>query len=339
MRKRLTITILSITLVVLMLCGWTAYAATSPNTSTSTSVLGTFKSIASDAVTVNTNTGDQTIPLAKSVWVYRNDQKAQLADLKPGDQIELIVNSKQQAAYVKATSTGAGAPVTESVPATPVTPEPTPTPVPSGTSQQPAAAVPTGPVSNTQPTSQQNTEVYPNLEDIDLKVDGKHFKLHITQTKGANGILYDLNIKPENSGTIHLKGDQAAAWIKMLLASVDLKSSNAEQALTQLLAEHYNMDASKLHVQMKTKWEQVQAPNTLKQQDSHEDETAQKDDNEDEDKNKDKEKDDKSKNKGDNNNNKEINTKSKAHGNNEHSGKDDDRKKSEKQNHSSHNDD
>ncbi|MDQ0902224.1 hypothetical protein [Paenibacillus sp. V4I7] len=75
MRKRLTFIIISITLVALMLCGWTAYAATSPNTSTSTSVLGTFKSIASDAVTVNTNTGDQTIPLAKSVWVYRNDQK------------------------------------------------------------------------------------------------------------------------------------------------------------------------------------------------------------------------------------------------------------------------
>ena len=82
------------------------------------------------------------------------------------------------------------------------------------------------------------------MEDIDLKVDGKHFKLHITQTKGANGILYDLSIKPENSGMIHLKGDQAAAWIKMLLASVDLKSSNAEQALTQLLAEHYNLDAT-----------------------------------------------------------------------------------------------
>ncbi|NOU71355.1 hypothetical protein GC098_07960 [Paenibacillus sp. LMG 31458] len=336
MRKRLTITILSITLAVLMLCGWTAYAATSPNTSTSTSVLGTFKSIASDAVTVNTNTGDQTIPLAKSVWVYRNDQKAQLADLKPGDQIELIVNSKQQAAYVKATSTDAGAPVTEAVPATPVTPEPTATPASPGTSDQAAAAVPNKPVSSTQSPSQQNNEVYPNLEDIDLKVDGKHFKLHITQTKGANGILYDLNIKPENSGTIHLKGDQAAAWIKMLLASVDLKSSNAEQALTQLLAEHYNLDATKLNIHMKTKWEQEQAPNTVKQQDSQKDESAQKDDDEDEDKDKNKDKDDKVKYKDNdksnsNNNNKENNNaKSKAHGNSEHSGKDDDRKKSDK---------
>ncbi|MGO4270402.1 hypothetical protein AB4Z22_11215 [Paenibacillus sp. TAF58] len=346
MRKRLPITILSITLVVLMLCGWTAYAATSPNTSTSTSVLGTFKSIASDAVTVNTKTGEQTIPLAKSVWVYRNDQKAQLTDLKPGDQIELIVNSKQQAAYVKATSTVAGAPVTEAVPATSVTPEPTSTPTISGTSGQPAAVVPNKPVPSTQPPSQQFNEVYPNLEDIDLKVDGKHFKLHITQTKGAKGILYDLNIKPENSGMIHLKGDQAAAWIKMLLASVDLKSSNAEQALTQLLAEHYNLDASKLNVHLKTKWEQVQAPNTLKQQDSHEDESGQKDDAEDEDKKKDIEKNEnniennnKQSNNNENNSKENKNNKSKAHGNNEHSEKNDDHKKSEKQNHSSHNDD
>lgn len=333
MRKRLTITILSITLVVLMLCGWTAYAATSPNTSTSTSVLGTFKSIASDAVTVNTNTGDQTIPLAKSVWVYRNDQKAQLADLKPGDQIELIVNSKQQAAYVKAT--GAGAPVTEAVPATPVTPEPTSTPASSGTSGQASAAVPSAPVSSTQPTSQLNNEIYPNLEDIDLKVDGKHFKLHITQTKGANGILYDLNIKPENSGTIHLKGDQAAAWIKMLLASVDLKSSNAEQALTQLLAEHYNLDASKLNIHMKTKWEQEQAPDTLKQQDSNKDESAKKDDDDDEDEDKNKDKDDKVKYK-DNNKNNSNNNSNKDKSN---EGKNDDRQKNEKQSRSNHNDD
>lgn len=321
MRKRLTITILSITLVVLMLCGWTAYAATSPNTSTSTSVLGTFKSIASDAVTVNTNTGDQTILLAKSVWVYRNDQKAQLTDLKTGDQIELIVNSKQQAAYVKATSTGAGAPVTEAVTATPVTSEPTSTPASSGTSEQAAAAVPNEPFSSTQPPSQQNNEVYPNLEDIELKVDGKHFKLHITQTKGANGISYDLNIKPENGGKIHLKGDKAAAWIQMLLASIDLKSSNAEQALTQLLAEHYNLDASKLKIHMKTKWEQEQAPNTLKQQDSHEDERAQKDNDEDEHEDKDKDKDNKGKY---NDNDKRNSSNNNNKNNNGHSGKNDD---------------
>jgi hypothetical protein len=204
-----------------------------------------------------------------------------------------------------------------------VTPESSSTPAPSATSGQASAALPNAPVSSTQPTSQLNNEIYPNLEDIDLKVDGKHFKLHITQTKGANGILYDLNIKLENSGTIHLKGDQAAAWIKMLLASVDLKSSNAEQTLTQLLAEHYNLDANKLNVHMKTKWEQ-------KQQDSNKDESAKKDDDDDEDE----DKDDKSKYK---DNNKNNSNKDKAKSNNE--GKNDDRQKNEKQSRSNHNDD
>ena len=226
--------------------------------------------------------------------------------------------------------------MTEAVPATPVTPEPTSTPTTSGTSGQPAAAVPNKPAPSTQPPTLQNNEVYPNLEDIDLKVDGKHFKLHITQTKGANGILYDLNIKPENSGMIHLKGDQAAAWIKMLLASVDLKSSDAEQALAQLLAEHYDLDASKLNVHMKTKWEQVQAPNTLKQQASHEHQSGQKDDDEDEDKKKDIEKN--GNNTNENNNKENKSNKSKAHGNNEHSEKNDDHQKSEKQNQSNHHD-
>ena len=50
---------------------------------------------------------------------------------------------------------------------------------------------------------------------------------------------------------IHLKGDQAAALDQnAAYASVDLKSSNAEKVLTQLLAEHYSLDATKLNIQL-----------------------------------------------------------------------------------------
>ncbi|SDO98403.1 hypothetical protein SAMN04487897_12912 [Paenibacillus sp. yr247] len=367
MRKRLTFTIISITLVALMLCGWTAYAATSPNTSISTSVTGTFKAVSSDAVTVITDKGDQTVPLAKSVWVYRDDQKAKLADLHAGDRIELIVNSKQQAAYVKATSTGS--PKTEAV-KVPAAPEPTPSPTPatSGTNEQAAATVTKEPVSTTQPSSQKDQEVYPDLEDIDLKVDGKHLKLHIEQTKGSNGILYDLSIKPEKAGTIHLKGNQAAVWIKMLLASVDLKSSDAEKVLAQQLAEHYDLDASKLNIQIKMKWQQKLAPSKQEQPVSHENEQNQegehqdKDDHKDDSKSTDKDQDksvvtiksnDSNKDKQlvndknnkedddkdeDNNNKNNNNHKNKEHKNNERSGKHDDRQKNEKQRGSNHDD-
>ncbi|MBP1967310.1 hypothetical protein [Paenibacillus aceris] len=256
-RKKLPFIIVSITLVALALCGWTAYAATAPNNSAiSTSVNGTFKSVSTDAVTITTNTGDQTVPLAKSVWVYRNDQKAQLTDLKTGDQIELILNSKQQAAYVKASTTVVQEAVpspspTASASAAPVTATPEPTQTPAPVAQVTASAPPA-------PASQQDKAIIPGLEDIDLNVDGKHFKLHINQSKGAAGTTYDLNIKPDGAGMIHLKGEEAAEWIQKLLASVDLKSGDAEQKIAGLLATHYNLDASKLNVHMKTKWAQQQ---------------------------------------------------------------------------------
>lgn len=318
MRKRLSITIISITLVALMVCGWTAYAATSPNTAISTSIIGIFKSIQSDAVTLQTDNGDQTVPLAKSIWVYRNDQKSQLTDLQSGDRIEIIVNSKNQAAYVKAISSEA--------PVTPTVSEPTPT-------QKPAAVV-SKPVPTTQPPAEMDKEVYPDLEDIDLKVDGRHFKLHIIQTKGANSIQYDLSIKPENAGTIHLKGDQAANLIKMLLTSIDLKSSDAEKVLAQQLAEHYGLDASKLNVQMKTKWDQKDDDD--EEDDKDEDNDEDKDDSKNKDQNKDKvmiktTDSNKAEHQGnDKDDNKNDNNKYKPYKNKEQSGKHDDHQKKQR---------
>ncbi|MZQ82258.1 hypothetical protein GQF01_08925 [Paenibacillus sp. 5J-6] len=255
MRKRLPFIIVSITLVALLVCGWTAYASTSPNSAISTSVGGTFKSTSTDAVTVTTDSGDQTVPLAKSVWVFKNDQKAQLTDLHAGDQIELILNSKQQAAYVKAVSTVPAEPATS--PAASATPEPTQSPAATEVpTSSPTPAIPK-PEASTKPT-QPDKDVYPDLQGIDLNVDGKHFKLHMGQSKDAKGMTYDLSIKPEDSGMIHLKGEEAAQWIQKLLSSIDLKSSDAEQKIAGLLAQHYNLDANKLNVHMKTKWAQQQ---------------------------------------------------------------------------------
>ncbi|MFC5451375.1 hypothetical protein [Paenibacillus aestuarii] len=255
MNKRLRISLFSILAIILIFGGWTAFAATSSDAATSASVVGTFQSTSSDQtqVSISTTSGTQTISLAKSVWVYRNDQKAQLSDLKPGDQIELIMNSKQQAAYVKASSAEAPA----ASPAPSATPVPSPSAVPTATpSATPAAqAAPASPTLGTTAAAKDDT-VYPGLAGIDLKIDGKHFKLQIKQVPGNGRTLYDLSIKPEGSGTVHLKGDEAAMWIKQLLAGVDLKSANAQQALLQELAEHYTLDTTQLNVQLKTNWKQ-----------------------------------------------------------------------------------
>ncbi|GGA10079.1 hypothetical protein GCM10008018_64450 [Paenibacillus marchantiophytorum] len=282
MRKRVSIILISVTLAAVMLYGWTAYAATSPTQITSTSTKGTFTSVDSATIKLSTDTVEQTVPLAKSVWVYRNEHKAQLTDLVAGDQIELILNSKQQAAYIKATSANAAKPdaaasgtanSTASPTAQP-TAAPSPTPLPAGTPEPTPQGAAAKPVAPAQP--ERNHEVYPNLEGMDVSVDGKHFKLHIRQSQGPHGSLYDLNIKPEDAGTIHLSGDQAAAWIRELLASIDLKSSDAKQTLAAQLAQHYGLDASKLTIQMKTQWKPDQAP-AAKKYDDRKDKNKDKD--------------------------------------------------------------
>jgi hypothetical protein len=271
MRKRTPVLVAAIALAAVLLCGWTAYAATSAANTVSASVKGTLKSVGEDAVTVTTESGEQTVALAKSVWVYKDDQKAQLADLLMGDQVEFILNSKQQAAYVKATSAAAAAPEPEPEPvaqaaplkpaASAAAPEPM-QPQSQFSSQTPVTAAPkaeAAPQPKQPPHPAQSTQAmvktgYPDLKDIELNVDGKQLKLHIVQSASANGISYDLSVKPEGSGTVHLKGEQAAAWIGKLLTSIDLRSSDAERAIGQLLASHYNLDASKLNVLLNAKW-------------------------------------------------------------------------------------
>ncbi len=55
------------------------------------------------SVTILAQETERTYPLASNAWVYKDNRKAGLADLRPGDRVELILNSKQQAAYIKAT--------------------------------------------------------------------------------------------------------------------------------------------------------------------------------------------------------------------------------------------
>jgi hypothetical protein len=134
----LIIACLSITLI-----GYSvmAYANETPANG-SKEVKGIFVALDSqNNIQIQTTTGTETIALAKSVWVYRNQQKANLKDLKAKDQLVLILNGKLQAAYIKANSPDAAASAGPSP-----TPEPTmaasPTPEPSATVTPKATATP-----------------------------------------------------------------------------------------------------------------------------------------------------------------------------------------------------
>lgn len=246
MHKRMKITIIAIGMATLMLCGWTAYAATSSSVATSTAIQGKLSALTADSITLHTDTGDQTVPLASSVWVYLNDEKAQLSDLKTGSAIEVILNNKKQAAYVKGSSESSIA--TES--AQPVSPVPSESPVPDLAAPSPTVGPTASPTKVENKPEASSSGSRSDLKDVDISVDGQHFNFHLKQTKGAQGSQYDLSIQSPHAGRIHLTGSQAQAWISKLLGSVDLSAPGAQETVSQQLAKQYNLEAGKLNVHL-----------------------------------------------------------------------------------------
>jgi hypothetical protein len=55
-------------------------------------------------IKVDLGTAIETYPLADSIWVLRDHQKATLENLKLGDKLEMVWNSSNQVAYIKAYS-------------------------------------------------------------------------------------------------------------------------------------------------------------------------------------------------------------------------------------------
>jgi outer membrane biosynthesis protein TonB len=163
----LVIACLSITLI-----GYSvmAYANETP-ANASKEVKGIFVALDGQSnIQIQTTKGTETIALAKSVWVYRNQQKANLTDLKAKDQLELILNGKLQAAYIKANSqdTPSAAPSPK--------PEPTmavsPTPEPSATATPTPTPMPATPAPNAEVTSKTQAQITVMLQQASSQQAG-----------------------------------------------------------------------------------------------------------------------------------------------------------------------
>jgi hypothetical protein len=55
-------------------------------------------------IKVNIGNGVETYPLDKSIWVFRDQKKTALENLKSGDKLDLILNSSKKVTYIKAFS-------------------------------------------------------------------------------------------------------------------------------------------------------------------------------------------------------------------------------------------
>lgn len=248
------VTIITAVCVVLAVFGVStlAKASTAPLSST---VNGTLHSVSADQseITVTVDQESRTVPLAQNEWVSRNGQKALLSDLKTGDKLEIILNNKNQAAFIKAASPDAA-------PAASAQPQQTAAPTPASTAPTatPSASPSPTPTSTPATASPGATPAGTEPQMLDVKIDGPGFRLMLKHNPGQDGENYRLMIKVDGSGTVHLKGEEAGEWIRDLLSAVGFTGEASQAKLLQAIAQQFGLDESKLSIDLKVKWPDAQ---------------------------------------------------------------------------------
>ncbi|UJF35451.1 hypothetical protein [Paenibacillus hexagrammi] len=266
MKKKIMIGVLAITCLISAAYGYSAFADTMSEAA-SANMNGTFKAISDDQqnVMLTTDQGDQTLTIAKSVWVYRNNQKAQLADLAAGDSVEIIFNSKHQAAYIKAQQPNETAVALDNDDSH--DDKPASETAALATSPAPTSAAGLGPLDThltpapdktSSPTAQPitkkaspDTTIPKTANLLELKVTGNHFKLQYKQTNPDDAASGDLIIESDHGAPIHVKGNTASEWIGELLGDQLANDAEIKQTLVNAIAEHYELDKDRLDVQVK----------------------------------------------------------------------------------------
>ncbi|WP_135546379.1 hypothetical protein [Paenibacillus cymbidii] len=234
---------------VIIAFGVRSIAGESQANEASPTVTGTVKTIdsAHDQLTVTTDDGsDKTIPISKTVWVFLNDHKAQISDIGAGVKVELILNAKNQAAYIKAVTLdnqSSGAEPTVS-PSPSSNPNPSPTPNPN-VSATPSTMVPT--VADAPWT------------ELHIKIEGKDFNMDIHDKGDQNNGTSMIKMTPKGRDGFLLKGDAAEHWIRTLLSGIDLKAPNAQQQVSTAFANWFELNGISLNVKIEVEAKEAKA--------------------------------------------------------------------------------
>lgn len=249
--------------------GVSSLAGVSNADEASATVTGTVKTIdaASDNVTVTTDDGSvKTVPISKTVWVFLDNHKAQISDIGTGFKVELILNGKKQAGYIKAISITVNVkPDSNTAPAPSAAAAPNAAQSPAAVTQSPAAA-PQSPAAAAQPQASTTSAPSPVAaaagapwESLHLKIEGNGFKMDIFDKGDHNNGTSMIKMKPKGRDGFFLKGDEAEHWIRTLLAGVDLKAPNAQQQITAAFQNWFELNGITLNVNIDIKAKVVQA--------------------------------------------------------------------------------
>ncbi|WP_426450113.1 hypothetical protein ACP26L_34645 [Paenibacillus sp. S-38] len=250
---------IGIVLGALLLTG-TAYGAlsvggTEVSAEVSQEVHGTFAGLSGSNLKLDTGSGVTSYMLAANVWVYRNSQKSAAEDLKPGDTLEVILNSKNQAAYIKATGqtpaaeaevqtevqtqTAAeqtAAPAVETVPAAAAA---------STETEAAAAAVTADSTADTAAAAAVVSGWAWEKLELELKSGGLLLKVkHEPGDSDEDGS--DILIQTKDKAVVHLTGAEAEKLLSLVLQGLPNDRAAWEEALKQRLAGQFRIEASEL---------------------------------------------------------------------------------------------
>ncbi|MFD0682060.1 MULTISPECIES: hypothetical protein [unclassified Paenibacillus] len=331
--KKTTWIIISCLFVGLVAYGVMGFSDSSASAEISKETKGSFVRLEDGAkkLVVTVDGKETAYTLSATAWVYRNMHKSTLAELQPGDTLDLILNSKEQAAYIKASSPQTAAAQTEggrapgeaqssaSVPITAATvsdeglaavdpavegkaagPQLPAQSTDSGASGAAAQGSdkpkgPAGVASQSQPPSVSQLGVG-SIEKLSLEWKSRDLKLRIKLDSSAPGKSTDLYVQTKENAVIHLTGASADAFIGMLLKGLPTQRQAFEQALKQRIAGEFHVSDTKPEWKLDiVEWRQAgnsaSSSNKVKGYEKDEQEGSSKDKGKDAEKVKEKEKD------------------------------------------------
>jgi hypothetical protein len=226
---------------------------------------------------------ETTYTLSSTVWVYRNMQKSALSELKPGDTLDIILNSKDQAAYIKAVQqqppAAVQAPAAE--PSTAAAPTPPaagaaagqaalPAPDPTAATTAPAVSPAPNPglsgqqAANPKPTdtpSNPSAVASVSLDKLVIEWKSSELQLQVKREGSAQGQgVRDVYIRTHDHAVIHLTGTSAEAFIQLLVSGLPTEQKAFEQQLKQKIAAQFQLKDTKPEWKLDAQWKDTPIP-------------------------------------------------------------------------------
>lgn len=268
--------------VTLLVYGFTFFGGNQAS-ATSASSDGSVVSVdpAKQQIVINEQEGQNTYPLSKNVWIYRNEQKAVLADLLPGDKARIVFNSRQQAAYIMASAADYADASTKAEAGTDAAQTVMPGQSPAPTSQPTVTPAPASHSERTNPDSPAaagTTEAdFP--DKLEISLIGPEYEIKLKQERNNGKPKAEVKIKQKDTGSIHLKDAQAEQFIRQLLTSIHYRSDMDKDEIAQALAGALHIGtSSKKEIKIETKQSAGKSSaNSKNNQEKHESKGKQKD--------------------------------------------------------------